>query len=119
MVLIKQIFSLSDICYPYSPINRILEDELVVFVASTTGQGDEPTNMNRFWKFLLRKNLPPDSLESLNFAVLGLGDSSYQKFNFVAKRLHKRLTQLGATSVVSLGKKLLDNSAFLCNFRVH
>jgi len=87
----------------YSPISRILEDRLVIFVASTTGQGDEPKNMEKFWKFLLRKNLPSDSLDALSFAVLGLGDSSYQKFNFVAKRLHKRLSQLGASSVVNLG----------------
>lgn len=35
--------------------------------------------------------------------MLGLGDSSYVKFNFAAKRLHKRLQQLGAQAVVPLG----------------
>lgn len=39
----------------------------------------------------------------LRFAVLGLGDSSYAKFNFVAKRLHKRLMQLGGEPLVALG----------------
>lgn len=55
--------------------------------------------MKNFWKFLLRKSLPSDSLSSLNFGVIGLGDSSYSKFNFVAKRMHKRLIQLGAFAV--------------------
>jgi len=87
----------------FQPISQLLEERCIVFVAATTGQGDEPDNMNRFWKFLLRKNLPRDSLDGLNFAVLGLGDSSYQKFNFVAKRLHKRLLQLGAEAMVDLG----------------
>jgi sulfite reductase alpha subunit-like flavoprotein len=59
--------------------------------------------MKNFWKFLLRKSLPPDSLEKLNFGVIGLGDSSYSKFNFVAKRLHKRLIQLGANPVLPAG----------------
>lgn len=59
--------------------------------------------MKSFWKFLLRKSLPKDSLSSLNFGVIGLGDSSYQKFNFVAKRLHKRLVHLGATAVAPVG----------------
>lgn len=59
--------------------------------------------MKNFWKFLLRKSLPPDSLSKLNFGVIGLGDSSYQKFNFVAKRLHKRLIQLGANSIQPVG----------------
>ena len=31
---------------------------------------------------------------------MGLGDSSYSKFNFAAKRLHKRLLQLGANSLL-------------------
>jgi sulfite reductase alpha subunit-like flavoprotein len=32
----------------------------------------------------------------LQIAVIGLGDSNYSKFNFVAKKLHRRLLQLGA-----------------------
>ena len=87
----------------FQPISQLLDERLIVFVASTTGQGDEPSNMIKFWKFLLRKSLPPDSLEALNFAVLGLGDSSYQKFNFVAKRLHKRLVQLSAKPLLNIG----------------
>lgn len=59
--------------------------------------------MKTFWKFLLRKSLPPDSLSQLNFGVIGLGDSSYQQFNFVAKRLHKRLIQLGANPIQPVG----------------
>lgn len=90
----------------------LVQEESVVFVAATTGQGDEPDNMKvsigwrgehartctcastamvfsyevfvvcavqRFWRFLLRVNLPPDSLCRMRCAVLGLGDSSYQK----------------------------------------
>lgn len=59
--------------------------------------------MKNFWRFLLRKSLPSDSLEKLNFGVIGLGDSSYAQFNFVAKRLHKRLLQLGANPVLPVG----------------
>lgn len=35
--------------------------------------------------------------------MLGLGDSSYIKFNFAAKRLHKRLLQLGGQTLIPLG----------------
>ena len=56
--------------------------------------------MKTFWKFLLRKSLPADSLSNLIFGVIGLGDSSYLKFNFVAKRLCKRLLQLGGKSIL-------------------
>lgn len=44
-------------------------------------QGDPPDNMRRFWRFLLRKSLPPDSLAGCHVAVFGLGDSSYPNFN--------------------------------------
>jgi sulfite reductase alpha subunit-like flavoprotein len=47
----------------------------VVWVASTTGQGEHPSNMRQLWKILLRKSLPPDSLGTVNTAVFGLGDS--------------------------------------------
>lgn len=84
-------------------IGKLIEEKLVVFVCATTGQGDEPDNMKKFWKFLLRKSLPRDSLTDMTFGVLGLGDSSYAKFNFVAKRLHKRLLQLSARNLLPLG----------------
>lgn len=84
-------------------VHDLIDERLVVFVCSTTGQGEEPDNMKAFWKFLLRKSLPTDSLRSLHCAVIGLGNSSYEKFNFVAKRLNKRLQQLGATILLPVG----------------
>nr|XP_041575592.1 NADPH-dependent diflavin oxidoreductase 1 isoform X2 [Taeniopygia guttata] len=84
---------------------NLIHEPLVVFVCATTGQGDPPDNMKMFWRFLFRKNLPASSLCQLDYAVLGLGDSSYPKFNFIAKKLHKRLLQLGGSPLlpVALG----------------
>eukprot|EP00041_Stephanoeca_diplocostata_P038621 m.1534404 g.1534404 ORF g.1534404 m.1534404 type:complete len:675 (-) comp25243_c0_seq43:5814-7838(-) len=84
-------------------IDSLIHESYVVCVAATTGQGEEPDNMKRFWKFLLRRNLPRDSLSGVQFAVFGLGDSSYPKFNYVAKKLQKRLEQLGGTVLLGLG----------------
>ncbi|KGL97475.1 NADPH-dependent diflavin oxidoreductase 1 [Charadrius vociferus] len=86
-------------------VANLINELLVVFVCATTGQGDPPDNMKMFWRFLFRKNLPPGSLCQLDYAVLGLGDSSYPKFNFVAKKLHKRVLQLGGNPLlpVALG----------------
>ncbi|EDV28132.1 uncharacterized protein TRIADDRAFT_21380 [Trichoplax adhaerens] len=85
-------------------VTQLIHQNLVIMVCATTGQGDEPDNMKQFWRFLLRRNLPTTSLCSLKFALLGLGDSSYQKFNFVAKKLYKRLMQLGAVPLIHLGQ---------------
>lgn len=81
----------------------LISEPLVVFVCSTTGQGDPPDNMKNFWRFIFRKSLPAGSLGRLDCAVLGLGDSSYPKFNFVAKKLHKRFVQLGANTLLPVG----------------
>ncbi|XP_052891599.1 NADPH-dependent diflavin oxidoreductase 1 [Anopheles moucheti] len=84
-------------------VSDLIGERFVVCVCSTYGQGEEPDNMKRFWKFLLRKSLPTDSLQQVHFAVLGLGDSRYPKFNYVAKKLHKRLLQLGGTALLPVG----------------
>ncbi|KAJ9585199.1 hypothetical protein L9F63_003002, partial [Diploptera punctata] len=83
--------------------SQLIYEPVVVFVCSTTGQGEEPDNMKQFWKFLLRKNLPTDSLSNMKYAVLGLGDSSYLKFNYVAKKLNRRLLQLGGQPLIEIG----------------
>ncbi|XP_016461713.1 NADPH-dependent diflavin oxidoreductase 1 isoform X1 [Nicotiana tabacum] len=79
------------------------EQEIVIFLVSTTGQGDNPDSIKVFWKFLLQRNLTQNWLSSVSYAVFGLGDSSYQKYNFVAKKLDKRLSDLGATAIVERG----------------
>ncbi|XP_045467260.1 NADPH-dependent diflavin oxidoreductase 1 [Harmonia axyridis] len=84
-------------------ISKLSVDECVIFICSTTGQGEVPDNMKKFWRFILRKNLPAGILDHLKYAVLGLGDSSYVKFNFTAKKLFKRLQQLGGVPFVPIG----------------
>lgn len=46
-------------------MSQLIYEVTVIFVCSTTGQGEEPDNMKQFWRFLLRKNLPPDSLQGM------------------------------------------------------
>ena len=58
-------------------------------VCSTTGQGDLPDNMTKFWKIIMKKNMPSDIMQNVEFGVIGLGDSSYEKYNFIAKKLYK------------------------------
>ncbi|CAG9461302.1 unnamed protein product [Pedinophyceae sp. YPF-701] len=78
-------------------VARLPSERCVVFVCSTTGQGDAPSNMRKFWRFLCRKDLPADSLSNSRCAVFGLGDSGYQKYNVTALKLFRRLEMLGAT----------------------
>ncbi|KAI1422402.1 hypothetical protein F5Y12DRAFT_717418 [Xylaria sp. FL1777] len=85
-------------------LSDLLQHPLVIFVVSTTGQGDLPKNSRSFWKSLLRKRLPPNCLRQVNFTTFGLGDSSYFQYNWAARKLHKRLEQLGAVEFLPRGE---------------
>jgi sulfite reductase alpha subunit-like flavoprotein len=77
-------------------LRNLVHIKVLIVICSTTGQGEFPKNAQRFWKFMLKKKLPPDLLNHLIFTTFGLGDSSYPKFNWAIKKLHNRLLQLGA-----------------------
>ncbi|OAA68951.1 sulfite reductase flavoprotein alpha-component [Cordyceps fumosorosea ARSEF 2679] len=77
---------------------ELLQNELVIFVVSTTGQGDIPHNSTLFWKRLLQRRLPADCLTQVQYTCFGLGDSTYVKFNWAARKLIRRLDQLGAST---------------------
>ncbi|OLN87963.1 NADPH-dependent diflavin oxidoreductase 1 [Colletotrichum chlorophyti] len=85
-------------------LSMLLQYSLIVFVISTTGQGDMPRNSAAFWRSLLRKKLPPGCLGTVKFTTFGLGDSMYIKFNWAARKLHKRLEQLGAVEFYPRGE---------------
>uniref|UniRef100_A0A158P8B9 NADPH-dependent diflavin oxidoreductase 1 n=1 Tax=Angiostrongylus cantonensis TaxID=6313 RepID=A0A158P8B9_ANGCA len=76
---------------------------MAVFVVATAGQGEIPPNMRKAWSTLLRKSLGRDWMQNVRFAVLGLGDSSYQKFNFASKKVYRRLLQLGGKCLLDIG----------------
>ena len=78
--------------------------DIVIGVVSTTGQGDLPANTRIFWKSLLRKKLLPGCLRDVKFTTFGLGDRSYPKFNWAARKLHKRFLQLGASEIYPRGE---------------
>ncbi|MCJ1286506.1 NAPDH-dependent diflavin reductase [Xylographa opegraphella] len=82
----------------------LLDYSVILISISTAGQGDLPNNARRFWSMLLRKKLPQTYLRNVQFAVFGLGDSSYPKYNFAARKLQRRLTQLGAEELFSHGE---------------
>lgn len=67
-----------------------------MFIVATTGQGEPPSNMRSFWDFLLIKNLPADSLQGMRYAIFGMGNSKFQCYNHMAKKLEARLQQLSA-----------------------
>lgn len=66
-----------------------------IVVCSTFGEGEFPDNALLFWEALGAEDA--DRLEHLHFAVLALGDTSYDLFCNAGKLLDERLEALGAT----------------------
>ncbi|SNX87458.1 related to NADPH-dependent FMN and FAD containing oxidoreductase (NR1) [Melanopsichium pennsylvanicum] len=87
----------------YDPADLVSED-LVLFLVSTTGQGEFPTSARPFWNFLLRKGIPEDILGDLHFAAFGLGDTTYPRFCWPVRLLSRRLKGLGAQEMVDHGE---------------
>lgn len=77
-------------------IREVSDHDLTCIAISTTGQGDFPSNARKLWLSLLKKKLTAATLNNVVYGLVGLCDSSYPKFNLTARKLHKRLQQLGA-----------------------
>ncbi|KAJ9090910.1 hypothetical protein QFC19_009334, partial [Naganishia cerealis] len=80
----------------------------IVFITSTSGQGEFPTNGKMFWDAL--KGANDIDLSGIKFSVFGLGDSEYwprkedkHYYNKPAKDLHAKLVFYGGVELVELG----------------
>lgn len=47
-------------------------EDAIIFVVSTTGQGETPDSMKVFWRFLLQRSLNQYWLKGVPYAVFGL-----------------------------------------------
>ena len=74
-------------------VKAIKDESHVIVVASTNGEGEAPDDAIDLHAFLASKKAP--KLEGLKFAVLGLGDSSYEFFCQTGKDFEQRLQALG------------------------
>lgn len=69
----------------------------LVIVVSTHGEGEAPDDAVELHEFVASKKAP--KLPDLKYAVLGLGDTSYEFFCQTAKDFDQRLAALGAKPI--------------------
>lgn len=80
-----------------------------VIISSTWGDGEPPDNAVSFWSWLSADNAP--KLESLNYAILGLGDKNYADFCGASRKFDARLEALGAKRLAARGECDVDYEA--------
>ncbi|KAI5820856.1 hypothetical protein BZA77DRAFT_49534 [Pyronema omphalodes] len=90
------------------PIEDLSSEENLVLITATAGQGELPMNGRAFWDAI--KDANDLDLSNVKFSVFGLGDSHYWPrkqdkiyYNKPAKDLFKRLTDIGAKTLIDLG----------------
>ncbi|MCY7296548.1 assimilatory sulfite reductase (NADPH) flavoprotein subunit [Alteromonas sp. a30] len=80
----------------YKPKDLKKESHLLVIV-STHGEGEPPDDAAELWEFLGSKKA--SKLDGLKFAVVALGDSSYEFFCQTGKDFDTRIAKQGATAL--------------------
>jgi len=80
----------------YRPVDLKAEKRLLI-VVSTQGEGEPPDNGKAFHEFLHGRKA--GKLAGVRYAVLGLGDSSYEHFCKTSRDFDTRLEALGAERI--------------------
>ena len=88
------------------PQRELAQETHLLIVISTQGDGEPPDDARGFVEFVTGKRAP--KLAHLQFAVLGLGDSSYPQFCVIGRQLDARLAELGGARLAPLGEADVD-----------
>lgn len=87
-------------CYDMDeyPVRQLKKERQLALITSTHGEGDPPDNALELHEFLHGRKAP--KLKDTRYAVLALGDSSYEHYCQTGKDFDQRLKALGATPLL-------------------
>ena len=62
-------------------------EEIVIFVVSTTGEGEPPEKARKFYRRFRKQTVDKNLLSNLWYTLLGLGDTNYERFANFGRQL--------------------------------
>src|SRR3546814_3942839 len=81
-------------------VRQLVQEEDMLIVVSTYGEGDPPQPATGFFEFIEGRKAP--KLDGKRFAVLALGDSTYEFYCEAGKRLDRRRSEEHTSELQSL-----------------
>ena len=83
----------------------------VIFVVATYGEGEPTDNAKPLWEHLQKEMAPEGApLKGMQFGVFGLGNKTYEHYNWMGREMQKRLLALGASAILPYGEGDDDSS---------
>lgn len=95
--------------YDYETICNFPENKIAFFVMSSYGEGEPTDNATTFFDFITSESPEfsedkENPLASLHYGVFGLGNSTYEHYNAVIRKVDEALSRLGATRLGPRGE---------------
>jgi NADPH-ferrihemoprotein reductase len=96
-------------------LTKVPSNKLIIFVVSTYGEGEPTDNCVGLHEWLQNQSESLSDgeekpLSNLHYAIFGLGNKTYERFNQTARNIDKWCTSLGATRVGQRGEGDDDGS---------
>lgn len=99
--------------YDYETLYKLDKTKVAVFVLSSYGEGEPTDNAVAFYDFIatdspafsLPDEIDPEiPLRDMHYGAFGLGNSTYEHYNSVVRRVDQSFQQLGATRLAAVGE---------------
>lgn len=99
--------------YDFGNLDQLPSTCAVFFVVATYGEGEPTDNAQALMDFLMDPSVQftnGSTLENLNYVVFGLGNKTYTFYNEIARKIDRRLAELGAKRIGERGEGDDDKS---------
>lgn len=93
--------------YDIKHLSAVSSDKIVIFVLATYGEGEPTDNAADFYDFIVDEDPAFENgttLDDLRYSAFGLGNRTYEHYNYVVRRVSQRLDALGATRIGDVGE---------------